>query len=168
MEAEAVLEDVVAFFRGLDYANINLPKITISPALTDAASYNGNGLIELNPKRNTEGLSIEEMVAHEFFHHVQHELFWKTLARPLSNDQEAAMYEFFEGTAFLFAALYVNRRQMGAASIQNYMMKKEHMTKSGVGNKQALRAFELSDSNPKRFVQNVLDVGFIDKFLEFL
>lgn len=165
MEAEAVLVDVASFFRSLDYTDIKPPKISISPTLNDAASYNGNGLIELNPKRNTEGLSIEETVAHEFFHHVQHELFWKTLAKPLSKDQEAAAYEFFEGTAFIFAALYINRKQMGITAISSYMAKKEHMTKSGVGNKQAMRAFEISGSDPKKFIHNVLDKDFVIKFL---
>ena len=45
------------------------------------------------------------------------------------------------------------------------MAKKEHMTKSGAGNKQALRAFEASGSDPKKFVRNVLDKNFIDSFL---
>lgn len=95
MNPEIILKDVVEFFESLDPVRINLPTIRISLGLDDAASYNGNGLIELNPKRNTEGLGVDEMVAHEFFHHVQHELFWKALTKPLDKGQKAAIHEFF-------------------------------------------------------------------------
>ena len=105
MEPDAILKAVAAFFGSLDPVKINAPGVKVSFDLDDAASYNGNGLIELNPKHNTEGLSIEEMIAHEFFHHVQHERFWKALAKPLGEEQKLTTDEFFEGTEFSFRCI---------------------------------------------------------------
>jgi hypothetical protein len=143
------LDSVSKFFKRSTHIDLEKPKIRESSEVKDAAWYS-NSTIFINQEYNPEGLSTEERVAHEFLHYVQDSLFWKRISKPLSRSKREAVGEFFEGSAFLFAAWYVNRGiRDQRENIMIYMDKKEHSTKSGVGNRQVLKVLRVSRSVSK-------------------
>ncbi len=136
------LSSVYAFFQKLTGIKMSMPGIKKSSGENDAAWYSYDTIF-INPDYNPENLGIGEMVAHEFLHYTQDMLFWKRLRRPFGKKATERIGEFFEGAAFLFAAAYVNRdSQRPKKRVLEYMTRKEHMTRSGIGNRQVLAMFE--------------------------
>ena len=161
---ERVLADVYAFFKAETGLNVALPDVEISTAVKDSAWYDDNGVISINPEHNPEELDAGELVAHEFFHHVQNELFWKKMAWKPEEEEIKKINELMEGTAFLFAAVFIYHEKKNADDlIKEYMSNKKHMTKSGVGNALALRAYRESNFSMNLFVKNITDYALMSE-----
>lgn len=162
-DLECVLTDVYIFFRDTSGIKLRSPAVEISDKVKDTAWY-GNSTISINPAYNHENLNASELIAHEFFHYVQDQLFWKKLIAKPSKESSSKISEFMEGTAFLFASLFLKLNKK--VDVIAYMNDRNHMTKSGVGNKIALKAYELSKENTKEFIKNTVDRDFIIKLLD--
>ncbi len=140
----AELAEVSRFYRSVTGRSVAPPPVGIDTGYGDAAGYE-NGRIVINPRRNKEGLGYDEMLAHEYFHHVQAEAGFgvREVRRHLTEEvllrrtgmgmgqMERIASNFYEGPAFLFAALYVGRgnkdARKRALGVAEYLGRKEHM-----------------------------------------
>lgn len=118
----SISKNVSKFFNNLIGVNIAAPKVVLSKKVKDSAWYS-HSTIYINPDYNSEKLNYEEMIAHEFFHHVQTKMHIKYKEK------------LWESSAMFFAAVYANRRYLHTTVIRNrvlrYMHQKKHMPKGG-------------------------------------
>ncbi len=135
---------IVKFFITLTGFNISVPKVKNSTKVKDSAWYSNNTIF-INKKHNQEHLKLDEMVAHEFFHHVQNKMHIKQKENTI------------ESNAMFFAGAYMNRKYRGKElqrHIVNYLKQKEHIPKGG--NRSALSVFKHNKYNVSKTVIDFL------------
>lgn len=112
------------FFHSLISVKLSIPQVRISNKINDAEEY-WDGVITLNPSylKGRERISQSALIAHGFFHHVQHTKFkfydpsklWDML-KPydLKRDEvQDLVNNIFESSAMFFAAAYLTRKTNG-------------------------------------------------------
>ena len=140
-----ISKNVSKFLNNLTRINIAPIKVALSTRVKDSAWYS-HGKIYINPNHNPEKLTYEEMVAHEFFHHVQTKLHVKYKENLL------------ESSAMFFAAAYINRKYLRSAVIQkrmlSYLHQKKHVPRGG--NYYLLLMFKRNKYDVKRTLNDLV------------
>jgi len=146
-----ISKNVSKFLNSLTGINIAPPKVALSKRVNDSAWYS-HGKIYINPNYNPEKLTYEEMIAHEFFHHVQTKIHIKYKENLL------------ESSAMFFAAAYMNRKYLHRAVIRkrmlSYLQQKKHMPKGG--NYYLLLRFKRNRYDIKKTLHDLLMRGARD------
>ena len=164
------MQNIDRFLRSLVNVKHAMPQVRISNKINDAEEYE-NGLITLNPShlKGSERISLSALIAHGFFHHVQHTKFkfydpgrlWDML-KPYDLKQDEVqdlVNNIFESSAMFFAVAYLTRKTMGpkrTASIVRYLHSKKYSPPAGKfisGNDMILLLYSKSGNSVRKTLQ---------------
>ena len=161
------------FLHSLVRIKLPVPKVCISDKINDAEEYH-KGVITLNPGylKGKERINISALMAHGYFHHVQHTKFkfydpsrlWDMLkVYNLKHDEiQEIVDNIFESSAMFFAAAYLTRNEMGnrkVARIVRYLHSKPYTPLAGKfihGNDMIILLYSNSGNSIRKTMQHFL------------
>ena len=170
------LQNIDMFLRSLLNVEHTMPQVRISNKINDAEEYE-NGLITLNPSylKGSERIGLSALMAHGFFHHVQHTKFkfydpgklWDMLKLYdlKQDDVQDLVNNIFESSAMFFAVAYLTRKTKGSrrtASIVRYLHSKKYTPPAGKfisGNDMILLLYSKSGNSVRKTLQYAITYG---------
>ncbi len=164
------VQDIDRFLHSLISVKLTVPQVRISNKINDAEEY-WDGVIILNPGylKGRERISLSALIAHGFFHHVQHTKFkhydpsklWNML-KPYNlkhDDVQDIVNNIFESSAMFFAAVYLTRKTKGPeriARIIRYLHSKPYTPPAGkfvAGNDMVLLLYSSNGHSVRKTLQ---------------